>query len=106
VSENVLGSARKPTPARVGPAVARVPAPPADPRGAAATGRIAKLLVGQGHGFIKLADGREVFFHRSDVRAGLSINELSIGDPVAFELLEDAVSGDRALRVRRHLRRR
>lgn len=60
-----------------------------------------KLLFGQGHGFIRLPDDREIFFHRSDVREGTSFNDFVVGDTVAFELLEDAVSGARALRVRR-----
>jgi hypothetical protein len=74
------------------------------PQGQPATGRIAKLLVGQGHGFIRLQD-REVFFHRGDLRDGTAFNDLRIGDCVSFELLEDSVSGARALRVMRRPRR-
>jgi cold shock CspA family protein len=83
------------------------PAPPRPPeqRGVWTTGRIAKLLVGQGHGFIRLTDNREVFFHRSDVREGASFNDFAVNDSVTFELLEDAVSGARALRVTRRSRR-
>jgi hypothetical protein len=33
------------------------------------------------------------------MRHGSSINDLAIGDPVAFERLDDHVSGARALRV-------
>jgi cold shock CspA family protein len=72
-----------------------------DPRGRPATGRIAKILVGQGHGFIRLRDDREIFFHRGDSRDGTAFNDLQIGDTVTFELLEDSVSGARALRVKR-----
>jgi len=81
----------------------RRPGKPArnDPRGKPATGRITKLLVGQGHGFIRLRDDREVFFHRGDLREGTAFNTLQVGDAVTFELLEDAVSGARALRVMR-----
>jgi cold shock CspA family protein len=71
-----------------------------DPRGTPATGRIAKLLVGQGNGFIRVHD-REVFFHRGDLREGTAFNDLRIGDSVSFELLDDPVSGARALRVMR-----
>jgi cold shock CspA family protein len=71
------------------------------PRGRPTTGRIAKLLVGQSHGFIRLADDREIFFHRGDLQEDTKFNELRIGDGVTFELLEDAVSGARAIRVRR-----
>ena len=73
---------------------------PSDARGIVSTGRIAKLFVGQGHGFIRLADDREVFFHRSDLGEGTSFNDFVVGDSVTFELFEDAVSGARALRVR------
>ena len=72
-----------------------------DPQGRPSTGRIARMLTGQCHGFIRLRDNREVFFHRADVREGTAFNDLQIGDTVTFELLEDAVSGARALRVRR-----
>lgn len=64
-------------------------------------GTIVKLLVGQGHGFIRRSDDREIFFHRADVREGTSFNDFAVGDAVTFELLDDAVSGPRAVRVRR-----
>ncbi len=70
-----------------------------------ATGRIAKILVGQGHGFVRLRD-RKVFFHRSDARGGTAFNELQVGDRVTFELLDDPVSGARALDVRRQKKSR
>lgn len=70
-------------------------------RGTPSSGRVVTLFVGQCHGFIRLANGREVFFHRSDVRQGTSFNAFAIGDRVTFELLEDGVSGPRALRVER-----
>lgn len=66
-----------------------------------AAGRIAKLMVGQGYGYIRLANGRDIFFHRSDLEEGTSFNAFAIGDAVRFELLEDAVSGARAMRVKR-----
>ena len=80
---------------------AALAARPEERRGAPATGRIVKLLVGHGHGFIRLDDDREVYFHRADLEDGASINDLTIGDVVAFDHLDDAVSGARALRVRR-----
>ena len=73
---------------------------PAEPRGPVSTGRIAKLMIGQSYGFIRLADGREIYFHRSDLEDGASFNDFTIGDMVTFELLEDAVSGARAVRVK------
>ena len=72
---------------------------PAETRGTVTKGRISKLAVGQGHGFIRLQNGREVFFHRADVDEGTSFNGLREGDRVTFELLEDAVSGARAIHV-------
>jgi cold shock CspA family protein len=77
------------------------PERPAERRGAASTGRIIKLQIGQSHGFIRLRDGREIYFHRSDLEEGAQFNEFDVGDEVTFELLEDKVSGARALRVKR-----
>ena len=68
------------------------------------TGRIVRLFVGQGYGFIKRLSDDEVYFHRSDVHEGTSINDLELGDLVAFDRLDDRISGPRALRVRRILR--
>ncbi len=89
----------------------RVPAPRSgkmsgahELRGRPATGRIAKLFIGQGHGYIRLTDKREVFFHRADVREGTAFNDLDIGDAVTLELFEDQVSGARALQVARRTR--
>jgi len=64
------------------------------------------LLIGQGHGFVRLASGREVFFHRGDLQEGTSFNALEVGDRVTFELLEDHVSGPRALCIERRRARR
>jgi cold shock CspA family protein len=74
---------------------------PFEPRGARAAGHIAKLFVGQGYGFIRVAGEREIYFHRADVREGTPFNELRVGDSVVFELFEDRISGARALQVRR-----
>jgi cold shock CspA family protein len=96
VDEHTRGAVRKTTPARK-PAAAR----PVEHRGTPSSGRIVTLFIGQGHGFIRLASGGDVFFHRSDVREGTSFNDFSLGDAVTFELFEDHVSGPRALRVER-----
>ena len=89
-----------------GVATANVAYPPRPPeqRGVASTGCIADLRTGQGHGFIREASGREIYFHRSDLDKGTSFNDLAVGQAVAFELLEDRVSGARALRVKRRRR--
>ena len=62
-------------------------------------GRIVKIHAGQSNGYIRSDDNRDVFFHRADTTWG-TFNNLSIGDAVAFELIEDRVSGPRATRVR------
>jgi len=74
--------------------------------GTPASGRIVKLYIGQSHGCIRLANEREVFFHRADVAEGTVFNDLQIGDVVTFELFDDAVSGARGLRVARRRRPR
>ena len=76
---------------------------PIERRGIPEIGRIVKLFVGQGHGFIRMANDREVYFHRADVLEGTSINDFTVGDAVEFERLDDLVSGARALRVRRQV---
>src|SRR5262245_8125588 len=70
-----------------------------DVRGVPFHGRVVRLCVGQGHGFIRPTSGPDVYFHRADLRQGTSINDLAVGDVVLFELLDDVVSGPRALRV-------
>ena len=82
------------------------PSRPNELRGPAVTGRIVDIRIGQGHGYIRLPNAREVYFHRADLHEGIAFNDLEIGDAVAFELLEDAVSGARALRVMRQKGRR
>lgn len=79
--------------------------PPERP-GLPSVGRIATLRIGKSHGYIRLANGRDIFFHRSDVRAGVSFNGFTPGDSVTFQLIDDQVSGPRAVQVqpRRPLR--
>jgi cold shock CspA family protein len=74
---------------------------PRELRGKPAVGRVARLFIGQGHGFVRLSSKREVFFHRADLLEGTSFNDLQVGDTLSFELLEDAVSGARAVHVTR-----
>lgn len=79
---------------------------PRDLRGTPVVGWIAKLFIGQGHGYIRLTNEREVFFHRADVKEGTIFNDLRLRDAVTLELFEDAVSGARALQVARRTRTR
>jgi len=60
-------------------------------------GRIKLLIWGQGTGSISTSSG-DVFFHKSE--ADGRFWDLKVGDPVVFELLEDAISGPRAQNVR------
>jgi len=76
------------------------PAQPAPPSGRPMTGRILRIVRGQGQGFIRDEDGREVFFVRADL-IGVKFNDLTIADPVAFELIDDRVSGPRGVHVRK-----
>ena len=40
-----------------------------------------------------------MFFHRADLKDPATFNLLQVGDPVAFELIDDRISGARAIRV-------
>ncbi len=73
---------------------------PGQPPGTPATGRITKLMRGQGQGYIRLDDRRSVFFDRRDLMNG-DFNDLVIGEAVAFELIEDRLSGPRAQRIQK-----
>jgi len=88
----------KRSPANRQPGGPNAPTPPA---GKAGTGRILRIVTGQNHGFIKDAHGRELFFHRSDFGDDGTFYRLVEGDEVAFELIEDRVSGPRAIHVRK-----
>ena len=75
-----------------------------EPHGRPTTGRITRIVRGQGHGFIRAKDDREVFFHRSDVPDN-TFNDLTVNDQVGFEVLEDRVTGPRATKVRKSRQR-
>jgi cold shock CspA family protein len=62
-------------------------------------GRIVSIQFGRGDGSIRLADRRDVYFHRADLEDGTGFNALKVGDAVTFELLDDRISGARAVRV-------
>jgi|SRR5689334_15144547 cold shock CspA family protein len=69
-------------------------------RGTRMSGKILRILYGQSYGLIRIQDRRDVFFHRKDARASL-FNALEPGDRVIFELIEDPLTGPRAIRVAR-----
>ena len=79
---------------------------PNAPASTPSTGRIARLLIGQSYGFIRVRNGQAVFFHRADLRDAMAFNTLQVGDLVAFELVDDRLSGARAIRVAPWRRRR
>ena len=85
--------------ARNGASVKRRPGP--DPRGIPDRGRIVKLFIGQGYGFIRLSNDRDVYFHRTDLERGVSINDCAVGDDVSFERIDDDISGPRARCIQR-----
>jgi cold shock CspA family protein len=58
------------------------------------------MLYGQSYGLIRIDDRRDVFFHRKDAKVAL-FNALAVGDRVVFELIEDPLTGPRAVRVAR-----
>lgn len=79
---------------------------PSNPGGIPSIGTIVRLLIGQSYGFIRVRKGRTIFFHRADLRDAATFNSLQVGDLVAFELIDDQLSGARATRVAPARRRR
>jgi cold shock CspA family protein len=64
------------------------------------TERIIRIVHRKGHGLIRADDGRELFFHRSNVTAGW-FSDLQEGDVVECEAIADSVNGPRAVKVRK-----
>ncbi len=62
-------------------------------------GRIARLRRSGACGFIRIPDGRDVFFHASDLD-GMTFDDLADQLEVRFTLVPDTVSGPRAVEVR------
>ena len=61
-------------------------------------GTIKRVIRDRGFGFIRSAEGQEVFFHRSGLQ-GLNFDDLKEGDNVDFEV-ERGDKGPRAVNVR------
>jgi CspA family cold shock protein len=61
-------------------------------------GTIKRLIRDRGFGFIRAADGQEVFFHRSSLQ-DLNFDTLREGESVEFEI-EQGQKGPRAAKVR------
>jgi ribosomal subunit interface protein len=62
-----------------------------------AHGRLAKIFIDRGFGFIETADGREIYFHRNSV-LGASFDKLQVGTKVRFAE-EDGEKGPQASTV-------
>ncbi len=63
-----------------------------------ATGTIKKVVSDRGFGFITAEDGKDYFFHRSEVQGSLDFDRLSGGERVEFEI-QQSPKGPRAARV-------
>ena len=61
-------------------------------------GTIKKLIRDRGFGFIRAAQGQEVFFHRSGLQ-DINFDALTEGEAVEFEM-ERSEKGPRAVSVR------
>lgn len=61
-------------------------------------GTIKRVIRDRGFGFIRSAEGQEVFFHRSGLQ-NLNFDSLKEGDSVEFEM-ERGEKGPRAVNVR------
>jgi CspA family cold shock protein len=62
-------------------------------------GTIKKIVAGRGFGFIQAEDGREYFFHRSEIDASVDFDSLTGGERVSFDV-QSSPKGPRASRVR------
>lgn len=62
-------------------------------------GRVTQLSRGRLCGSIQAADGQTLFFHGRDLDR-VRYNDLEIGDPVTFDLIDDPISGNRAAKIR------
>ncbi len=62
-------------------------------------GTIKKIVSGRGFGFIHAEDGREYFFHRSEIDASVDFDSLTGGERVSFDV-QPSPKGPRASRVR------
>jgi len=63
-----------------------------------AKGTIVRLIRDRGYGFIATEDGKDVFFHQTDLR-GLRFDSLKEGQSLEFEV-ETGPKGPRAVDVK------
>ena len=64
-----------------------------------AKGTIRRLIANRGYGFIKVEQGEDLFFHRSDIE-GVEFATLSEGQEVEFEIAQGRDGRKKAVRLR------
>lgn len=64
-----------------------------------AAGTIKRLITDRGLGFIQTAEGKDLFFHRSQLQ-GVEYSSLKEGQEVEFEVAEDRSGRPQAVKVR------
>ncbi len=65
------------------------------------SGRIKKVIEDRGYGFIRADDGREIFFHMTELH-DVDIKDLKEGDQMEFDVEKDPRGrGPKAVHVRR-----
>lgn len=64
-----------------------------------AKGTIRRIVIGRSYGFIQTTDGKDLFFHRSDLQ-GVDYDSLKEGQAVEFEIGKDREGRPRAVKVR------
>lgn len=62
-------------------------------------GKIKRMMRDRGYGFIAAEDGKEVFFHRSELQ-DVEFDDLSEGDGLEFEITQGA-KGPQAVKIKR-----
>jgi len=63
------------------------------------TGTVKKVIADRGFGFITADDGKDYFFHRDGLEAGVDFDRLAGGEKVSFDV-EPSQRGPRATRVK------
>ena len=58
-----------------------------------------KKLMDNGFGFIKIEEGKDLFFHRNEIE-GVEFSSLRAGQEVEFEMGQDSKGRQQAVKVR------
>ena len=58
-----------------------------------------RQVIDHGFGFIKTEDGKDFFFHRSEIE-GVEFSSLKVGQGVEFEISQDKKGRPQAVKVR------